>query len=179
METKIKALSLVFKKNNQLLGFIENELLEIVIPRGNLMDALLHGFVLDNFGNENLDTDTLPYIKIEKKNILEHQIASYRSRMLRPVYLFQTNREDIQVPFEDIVNLEIKFDAVKQETCYQFQFDNGFYVKPVLTYERIVTAPRHLFIEYKDNKTKTTHYLLDQLVDWYKVNLYEAMPINQ
>lgn len=177
METKIKALSLVFKKNNQLVRFKENELLEITIPRGNLMDALLQGLVFDDFGNKNLDTDTHPYIKIERKNILEHQTASYRGHTITPVYLFHTENGDIQVPFENILQLKIAFDAVHQETRYQFQFDNSFYVKPVLTYERIVTAPRHLFITYKDNKTKTSQYLLDQLIDWYKVNLYEAMPI--
>lgn len=179
MENKIKALSLIFQANNQLVNYVENELLEVVIQRGNLLDSLLNDIVFDNYGNENLDTESHPYVEIKKVKELDHSLLSYRKQVFKLVYLFRTQEEDIRIPFENFVNVKIKFDIKNKVTTYQFTFDNSIYVKSILTFERVVTTPRHLFVDYVDNKLKTTDLILDRLVNWYGINLYAAMPIKE
>lgn len=179
METKIKALSLVFQANHQLVNFVDNELLEVIIPRGNLLDSLLEDLVFDNYGNEHLDTESHPYVEIKKVKELDHSLLSYRKQVFKLVYLFKTQDEEIRIPFENITNVKIKFDVKNKLTTYQFTFDNSIYVKSILTFERIVTTPRHIFLEYTENKLKTTDMILNRLVQWYGVNLYAVSPIKE
>lgn len=183
MELKINALAPIFQKQNQLVEFVEDKILEIKIPKGNLMLNLIEDITMDDYGLSILDTSEKPYIILETKKSLaanQKNISPYYRVKYEDLIEFKLPDEDILISLETVKDIILRFEAESKIAYITFCLNGSTCVKYILTNRRVVSTKRHIHISYSENKEKTANLLLDRLINWFDLtvnNVNEMMPL--